>query len=95
MKAYIEERSQHSKGSWPRSGPDRYVAVQIVPDNVEPLICLNRTVAAKRGIKIIYCGEGYSDRDKTDRSMLNQARQKALKIKERYCVPCVPQTEDN
>jgi hypothetical protein len=84
MKAYIEERSQHAKGTWPRSGPDRYVAVQIVPDNVEPLIILNRIVAAKRGIKIIYCGEGYSDRDKTDRSMLNQARQKALEIKERY-----------
>lgn len=92
MKAYIEERSQHSKGTWPRSGPDRYVAVQIVPDNVEPLIILNRIVAAKRGIKIIYCGEGYSDRDKTDRSMLNQARQKALEIKKQYLHP---HTEEN
>jgi len=62
MIAYVEIRSQSPKGSWPKSGPDRYVAVQIVPDGVERLSCLNRAVAERRGITIEYIGEGYYNR---------------------------------
>lgn len=76
--AHVEIRSQHSVGSGSGyGGPDTYVAVQVVPDGVEPLKCLNRRVAALRGIEIIHCGEGYSSRCKTNRSMLRQAINKA------------------
>ena len=80
--AYVEERSQHSRGSSGGGfgGPDTYVAVQVVPEGVERLTCLNHSVAARRGIEIVYCGEGYSRRQKTTRSMLSQARAKAQQI---------------
>ena len=84
MKAYIEERSQKSVGTWPKSGPNTYVAVQLVPDGVPPLRYLNHKVAKMRGIQIIYCGEGYSNRDKSPNSMLNQARDYAKKVKQKY-----------
>lgn len=84
MKAYIEERRKKTVGTWPRCGPDTYVAVQLVPDGVKPLNYLNSKIAKMRGIKIIYCGEGYSDRDKTSRSMLSQARREAEKVKGLY-----------
>ena len=71
--AHVEVRSQSPKGSFPHAGPDTYVMVQVVPDGIEPLVCLNRKAAEKRGIELIYCGEGYSNRQKTPRSMLNQA----------------------
>jgi len=71
--AYIEVRRQSPKGTFPAAGPDTYVMVQVVPDGVNRLTVLNRKVAAKRGIELIYCGEGYHDRQKTPRSMLNQA----------------------
>ena len=80
MQAIICERCQKSRGTWPASGPDTYVAVQIVPDGVEPLRVLNRAVAAKRGIKIVYCGEGYSNRCGSGRSMLDLARDKAKEV---------------
>jgi hypothetical protein len=66
--AYLEVRSQHVVGTWPKCGPDRYVAVQIVPAGVEPLKCLNMAAAKRRGIQIVYCGEGYSNRCQTNRS---------------------------
>lgn len=84
VKAYVEIRSQHSVGlSRGFGGPDTYVAVQVVPDGVEPLKCLNAMVAAKRGIKIIYCGEGYASRQSTERSMLGAAKAKASRIADR------------
>ena len=33
--AYLEVRTQKQVGTWPRCGPDTYVAVQIVPDGAE------------------------------------------------------------
>lgn len=62
-RAYLEIRSQKAVGSWPKQGPDKYVAVQIVPDGVKPLQALNQSVAKKRGITIEYFGEGYSRND--------------------------------
>ena len=59
MRAIIEKRSQKPSGKWPKQGPDHYVAVQIVPDGVEPLTALREDVAAKRGIQIIRCGDYY------------------------------------
>lgn len=76
MKAIVEIRSQRAK----HGGPDRYVAVQVVPEGVEPLRVLNHSVAAKRGIQIIHCGEGYSLRCKTLRSMLGSAIADAQRI---------------
>jgi len=60
MRAIIEKRSQKPSGKWPKQGPDAYIAVQIVPDGVEPLTALRTDVAAKRGIEIVRCGEYYS-----------------------------------
>jgi len=71
--AYVEIRSQRPKGTWPSQGPDTYVAVQIVPAGVARLKCLNRRAAEARGIEIVYCGEGYSNRCATTRSMLGAA----------------------
>lgn len=71
--AYLEIRSQGAKGTFPKSGPDTYVAVQVVPEGIEPLRYLNHRVAAKRGIEIIRIGEGYSSRQKTTRSALGSA----------------------
>ena len=80
--AFVEVRSQHSKGSSSSrfGGPDTYVMVQVVPDGVEPLSCLNHRVAKKRGIELIYCGEGYSNRQETTRSMLGGALAEAKRI---------------
>jgi len=75
--ALKEIRSQHSKGTFPHCGPDTYVTVQIVPDDVQPLVCLNERAAERRGIELIYCGEGYHNRQATPRSMLRQAIDKA------------------
>jgi hypothetical protein len=82
MRAIIEVRSQHSCGSSSNrfGGPDTYVAVQVVPDGVEPLRNLRLDAAAKRGIRIIFCGEGYSSRQATERSMLRRALAKAQDI---------------
>jgi len=82
--AYVEVRSQKSIGAGKGTfgGPDTYVAVQIVPKNVDPLVCLNRRNAKLRGIEIIHCGEGYSHRVKTSRSMLRQAMAEAKRIAE-------------
>lgn len=62
MKYIIEKRTQRAAGTWPKQGPDCYVAVQIVPDEVEPLKVLRRDSARKRGIELINCGEFYSNR---------------------------------
>lgn len=62
MKYIIEKRTQRAAGTWPKKGPDAYVAVQIVPDDVEPLKVLRRDSARKRGIELIHCGEFYSNR---------------------------------
>jgi hypothetical protein len=82
MIAYTEVRSQSPKGTWPKSGPDTYVMVQIVPPGVQKLISLNRKVAKKRGIVLIYCGQGYRERQATARSMLSMAKAKARRITE-------------
>jgi hypothetical protein len=76
MKAYIEERAQHARGG---RGPDRYVAVQVVPDGVERLKQLRESVAERRGIRIIHCGEGYYG-SRGPRSALGQALAKAAQI---------------
>lgn len=78
-RAYVEERSQPSTGKWPRSGPDTYVAVQIVPPGAEALKSLNESVARKRGIEIRYIGEGYSEH-RGPRSMLGRAHAAAERI---------------
>ena len=79
--AYVEKRSQHSVGgSNGFGGPDTYWAVQVVPRGATRLTCLNAKVAAKRGIEIIHCGEGYSDRQQTDRSMYNVAKAEAHRV---------------
>ena len=77
--AYIEERSQHQPGGW-KGGPDRYVAVQVVPEGQERLRVLNQKAAARRGIEIIYCGAGWTRNQATEKSSLNQARAEARKI---------------
>ena len=60
MKAYVEIRSQKAKGQFPRSGPDMYVAVQIVPAGEERMKVLRYSVAKKRGIEVRHIGQGYS-----------------------------------
>ena len=60
--AYVEVRCQPAKGTWPAQGPDKYVAVQVVPEGVERLKTLNASAAEKRGIRIIYIGQGYWNR---------------------------------
>lgn len=60
MQAQVHVRSQHAKrGRSGFSGPDTYVAVTIAPDGVTVPYRLNRTVLGKRGIRLIYVGEGY------------------------------------
>jgi len=79
--AYVEIRCKGAKrGRTGHSGPDRYVAVQVVPKGVQPLKVLNHRAAAKRGIEIIHCGDGYALRTKTPRSSLNRAIAKAKRI---------------
>ncbi len=80
MRAFLETRQQPTKGSFPRQGPDTYVSVQVVPHGVEPLTTLNREAAKRRGIKLLYCGEGYSTRQKTGRSMLSAALEEGQRI---------------
>lgn len=77
--AYVEIRSQRVRGIFPRCSPDKYVAVQIVPEGVKPLRVLRCDAAKKRGIEIIYCGEGYSTRN-GPRSMFGKARAKAWEV---------------
>jgi len=77
MRAIAEIRSQRRRGG---HGPDTYFAVQVVPDGVQPLLSPNRKAAKRRGIEIIYCGEGYSGRQQTGRSMYNQAKRKACEV---------------
>jgi len=64
--AYVEIRSQKSVGSSNNDfggscfgGPDTRFAVQVVPEGVEKLKVLDQRIAKKRGIEIIYFGEGY------------------------------------
>ena len=83
MKAYLEMRSQRAKGSWPKQGPDTYVAVQIVPDGAKPLVYLNRKVAKHRGIDIKYFGEGYSNHI-GPKSMLGQSLSEAKAFVEKF-----------
>lgn len=80
MKAYKYIKSKKAIGNPPRCGPDKYVCVQVCPDDVEPLKKISSTRAAKLGIDIIYCGDGYSNRQKSPLSMLNKAKTKAQKI---------------
>ena len=56
--AHVEVRSQKAAGKWPKIGPDKYVAVQLVPQGVEPLTQLRQDTAKKRGIEIVRFGEG-------------------------------------
>src|SRR5262245_9356732 len=74
----LEIRSQKSRGSAEGrfGGPDTYVAVQEIPEGVEPLYYLNYYNARRRGIKIHYMGEGYSAH-RGERSMLGRALAKA------------------
>jgi hypothetical protein len=83
MKAIIEKRSQKASGKWPKQGPDHYVAVQIIPDGVEPLTTLREDVATKRGIEIIRCGEYYSN-STGPRSKYAAAMAKAEEIAAEY-----------
>ena len=85
MKALIEVRSQKSRGSsnGKFGGPDKYIAVQVVPDNSEPLSSLREDIASKRGIQIIYCGEFYS-RSTGPRSRYADAMRYAQEVAGRY-----------
>jgi hypothetical protein len=78
--AYLEVRRQPAKGTWPRQGPDTYVAVQVVPSGKTRLAVLNHKAAANRGIKLVHCGEGYSDRQATTRSALGAALERAQRL---------------
>ena len=51
-----------SMGSSRYTRPDMYVAVQLVPEGVEPLKVLREDSAKKRGIEIIRCGDFYNGR---------------------------------
>ena len=82
--AYLEVRTQPARGTWPRQGPDTYVTVQIVPDGQERLRCLNRSVAKKRGIELVYIGEGYWQRQKTLKSALGAALQQGYEFVENW-----------
>jgi len=83
-KAYVEVRSQKSRGSSREvfGGPDTYVTVQVVPEGQMRLLCLNHRVAESRGIELIYVGEGYSSRVKTTRSKLGAALVEAASIRD-------------
>ena len=72
--AIVEVRAQKSRGqgAGKHGGPNRYVAVQVVPEGVEPLTSLRLDIAAKRGIEIVRFGEGYSEHA-GPRSALGQA----------------------
>ena len=74
MALHLEIRSQHSVGKNANGfgGPDTYVAVQVVPSGVRRLVSLQGPAAQRRGIKLVYFGEGYSEH-RGPRSMLGQA----------------------
>lgn len=73
MKYQLHIRSQHAKtGGCGYRGPDTYVAVTCAPDDVEVPESLNRKVLLKRGIGIVYFGDGYRAHD-GPRSMLGKA----------------------
>jgi hypothetical protein len=78
-KAFVEIRKQSPKGRFPRCGPDTYVSVQIVPQGKKRLVYLNRKVAEKRGIVLLYCGQGY-EKNQGPRSMLGKAIRQADRI---------------
>jgi len=81
MKAEMHIRSQKSRGSGNNTwgGPDTYVAVTLTPNGVECPQILRQDVLAKRGIKLIYCGEGYSEH-RGPRSSLGKAIAEAKSI---------------
>ena len=58
---YLEIRTQHARASRRGrfSGPDTYVAVQVVPYGAMPLKTLNHHIANLRGITIKMFGVGY------------------------------------
>lgn len=84
MKAYVEIRSQHSRGSVANrfGGPDTYVAVQVVPEGAERLRVLRRDLAERRGIRIEYCGVGYREHT-GPRSALGRALAEARGLADR------------
>ena len=82
MRAIIETRTQ-STGSRRFSKPDAYVAVQLVPEGVNPLIVLREDSARKRGIKIIRCGDYYT-KSTGPRSNYAKAMADAQRIVEKH-----------
>jgi len=82
LEAHVEVRTQRAPGKGWASGPDTYVAVQVVPEGQDRLEVLNHKSAAKRGIEIIRCGEGYAKRS-GPRSSLGIAMSNAIAIAER------------
>lgn len=60
-----------------------YVAVQLVPEGVEPLEALRADLAERRGIQIVQCGEGYRRND-GPRSALGRARAEAERVVEEH-----------
>lgn len=78
MQYILEIKSQKSVGSGPNTsgGPDRYVAVQCVPEGVPPLKSLQERAARLRGIRIKVFGQGYA-RNTGPRSALGRAIAKA------------------
>jgi len=81
MNIEMHIRSQKSRGSGANTfgGPDTCVAVTYTPDDQVCPRYLNRKVLAMRGIKIINCGEGYSEH-RGPRSMLGQAIAEAERL---------------
>ena len=79
MQYWLEERKQKSRGKSKNrfGGPDAYIAVQVVPDDEIPLIRLDAKAAKRRGIQIIYFGEGYI-KNQGEKSMYGKALAKAL-----------------
>jgi len=66
MEYFRITRSQHSRGSSANmfGGPDTYMAVVAVPDDVEfypERTPLNKRLLESKGIRIYHCGEFYHD----------------------------------
>ena len=85
--AHIETRAKQARGSWPHRGPDRYVALQIVPQGAEPLRVLQQRTADRRGILLVYCGEGYYNRT-GPRSAYGRAFEIAAQLQELVVATC-------
>jgi hypothetical protein len=85
--AFFETRSQRSRHSHGKvfGGPDTYVAVQIVPEGVEPLDSLQRAAAKRRGIQLLYFGEGYRQHDGPSSRLGKAIAQAKTFIKEYKC----------